>query len=311
MSIPDVCLGRDYPGAGGVAGGAGPNGPVSNLAGGSGASSGSGWPMIMAMTNMRKVYTIELRDSLCGGGPVDLTGVAQVKFIAKEWPTAPETYIDKAMSIDTPVTDGHVSMTLTPSNLQYAGIWPAAVVCLNASSEVTAEYKCYLYVQQSYTVAGQTAQTTQPLQLHDIRLAMRDTCPEFNTLLDDLEFSDVEIMYALVRPVEEWNETSPDLSESGYSYTQNTFPWREHWRRATIGYLLQAAAFRYARNNLSYSAANLTVADMDKARDYSALSDSMLKEWRTWMTLKKREINTTLCYGGIHSVAFGGRFYYE
>ena len=137
---------------------------------------------------------------------------------------------------------------------------------------------------------------------------MRDVCPEFNTLLEDVEFSDEDIMFAMIRPIREWNETPPDLSGSGGSFTQNTFPWRDYQMRATIGYLLNAAAIHQQRNQFNYSAGGVSIRDKDKATPYLGISERLLGEWREFILLKKKEINANLCYGSVRSISFGSPY---
>jgi len=308
MALPDVCLAGDYSGAGGAAGGAGTDGAPSMGAGGASTSSASGWPFIKLTTKMRKLVTFQLFDTLCGGNPVDLTDVNRATFVAKEWETINEFYITKDMSITDP-SEGTLAMTLVPDDLPYAGIWIAAVILYNVNDEIIGEYKCYLEVELGLTATEEEYQPNRPITIFEIRLALRDTCPEFNTLLEDLQFSDSEIAYSIRRPIDEWNETPPDLSAAGYSFTQNTFPWREHWRRAACGYLLEGAAYHEERNNLQYSAGGVSFNDSDSAPSYIKFAKSIREEWRNWMLTKKKEINMGLCYGSVRSISFSGGYY--
>jgi len=334
MAIPDACLALDYDGAGGFAGGAGPGGasgtdgveavapggavastynsgpaegPLSSYNPGYGAVSAS-WPYIMLVQGMRRDIYIQLKDSVSGGPESDLTDVHSVKLVAKEWMNAPETYLTKDCVVVS-AAEGLLKIRFKPSNLTLAGIWPAAVICYNSADELIAQYRAYLYVQPSLTDIGTGVSTTYPLQPHEIRMEMRDACPAANSLLEDVEFSDLEIFYNIQKPIEEWNETPPDLSDAGASYTQNTFPWRHAWRRATVGYLLRTAAIWQERNNFNYSAGGLSVKDKDKGQPYMAISERLIGEWRDWVMHKKAEINQGLCYGSMNSAAFLGNGY--
>jgi hypothetical protein len=129
-----------------------------------------------------------------------------------------------------------------------------------------------------------------------VRLYLRDT-PADNTLLDDVEFSSVEIMAALRRPVDIWNETTPCL----INYTPATFPWREHWMQAAVGYLMQTASYHYYRNELSYSSGGLSAADKDKGRTYQEMAKQNIDNFKQWMMRKKIEINMDMGYGTLGS----------
>jgi hypothetical protein len=142
-----------------------------------------------------------------------------------------------------------------------------------------------------------------PITIPEIRMALLDYgCS--NTLLDDVEFTDAEIMFAIRRPIDRWNETTPNL----ILYTPATFPWREHWMICTIGYLMRSAAHKYRRNNLTYQAAGLNVNDMDKFSEYEQVAALRVKEYDDWMRNKKIEINVSQGVGTLGSAY--GRYWY-
>lgn len=305
MPIPDACLFANYPGSGGVAGGAGPEGAVSSQAGGKGVYNG-GVPFLSVVTGSNATLTIELKTQVDGGDPVDLSGVDHVQFVAKEMPFTPEYYVNQGATI-VDGTGGVVSVTLTPDQLKYAGIWPASLITCstpatsNTPGEIIEEFSCWLYVKRSLT---SLIDDNRPITIPEIRMALRDTSPSYNTLLEDLEFSDEEIVYAMMRPIEEWNEGTPHLEQ--YTYTPGTFPFRENWRKATIGYLLKTAAYHYQRNYVPYSAAGVSFDDKNKARQYFETGEQALNEWRQFVLSKKRELNMGLCFGVIGSRSFYG-----
>ena len=328
MPIPDVCVWGETvagPGAptgsdGGTPVGPGDNpadehntgpaeGPLSNYLPGSGTVT-TGWPELMLTSYMRKTLYVKLLLNNCDQEtPSDLSDVDHVRFIAKEWLQAPEQYMRKDCEIvDGP--NGLLKISFEPDDLPFAGIWPSAFLCYNKDDEVIAHYNAYLYVRANYDMVGKTNKMLAPVTIHEVRLAMRDMCPEANTLLEDLEFSDEEIIYAIQRPIFEWNETPPDLGDSGYSFTQNTFPWHEHWLRGTMGYLLISASVSQARNQFDYSAGGISIKDKNKMPAYQRLGQQFLQEWREWILLKKKDINMTLCYGGVYSVSFGSPYPY-
>lgn len=142
-----------------------------------------------------------------------------------------------------------------------------------------------------------------PITIPEIRMALMDfECS--NTLLDDVEFSDAEIMFAIRRPIDRWNETTPNL----ICYTPATFPWREFWMIATVGYLMRAAAHKYRRNHLTYQAAGMSVSDMDKFNEYEKVAALRIEEYDNWMKNKKIEINVAQGFGTLGSAY--GRYWY-
>lgn len=142
-----------------------------------------------------------------------------------------------------------------------------------------------------------------PITIAELRMALMDYACS-NTLLDEVEFTDSEIMFAIRRPIDRWNETSPNV----IAYTPATFPWREHWMICTVGYLMRAAAHKYRRNNLTYQAAGLNVADMDKFNEYEKVAALRVEEFDKWMMNKKIEINVSLGVGSLGS-AYGRAWY--
>lgn len=299
MAIAPVCLMNDYSGAGGVAGGGGPLGAASTSATGKGVSN-YGIPFLMGTTNTAATYSFQLLDKVTNGAAYDLTHVTSVRFIAKETMDAGAQYINKAMTV-TDDEEGLVELSLAATDLKWAGIWTAAVVCYTGEVAV-AEFKAYLEVawgiaHDTYKQGGHPV----PLGIFSVRMALRDFSAEYNTLLEDLEYSDQEILFAMQRPVDEWNDTPPAITQ----YTLVTFPWREMHLKATCGYLLQTAAHHYSRNSMNYSAGGVSIQDKAKAQEYLIQAKDLLTEWRRNLKLKKRELNTELCYGTVRSSAYG------
>lgn len=126
-----------------------------------------------------------------------------------------------------------------------------------------------------------------PITISEIRLAIRDMCPEINFLIDDVEFKDEEVAWAIRRPIEYWNETPPPVAQ----FTPSNFPYRYYWLDAAIGELLVLAATWMHRNSLDYSAAGLSVRDMAKWGDYMRMGQERKAGWKEWVQNKKLEIN--------------------
>lgn len=132
-----------------------------------------------------------------------------------------------------------------------------------------------------------------PLTIAEIRLALRD-CPSGNFLIDDYEYSDKEIFYAIRSIVDMWNETPPPVA----TFTYTNFPFRYHWVQGTIGKLLRVAGRQKLRNWLPYSGGGVSVNDQSVWSSYHQLGDQYLKEFKEWMMAKKIEINIAGAFGG-------------
>lgn len=131
-----------------------------------------------------------------------------------------------------------------------------------------------------------------PLLIPEVRLAMldlggQDNGAPFSNLLDDTEFTDVDIIFAQRRVVQLWNETPPPVG----SYTPQNFPYRYHWLEATVGHLLLMSAQRYSRNRLAYQAGGIAIDDQSKANEYAQMGQEKIDRFLHWMRNEKARIN--------------------
>jgi hypothetical protein len=147
-----------------------------------------------------------------------------------------------------------------------------------------------LSVERSLFAANRVTRDNNlgPVTINEIRLSIMDSSPSENTLLDDLEFSDVQIGQAITEPIRIWNEMLPDLKRE---FTTRDFPWRSAWLSAIAGKLHLMAANHYRRNLLKGSAGGIQSADKDKEREYMAEGQRLMQEYKDWAANKKVAIN--------------------
>ena len=120
-------------------------------------------------------------------------------------------------------------------------------------------------------------------------MSLRDSEGTDNFTLDNVEFGDEQIAMAIARPVELWNTETPTIRPT---YTTVTFPFREQWLRATIGFLCEIAAQGYRRDTgLVDNAGGVSVKDKDKEVPYAREAERRITEYRMFMLHKKNEIN--------------------
>ena len=293
-----ICIPENSGGKGGVAGGAGAAGQASQSATGAGAN-GYGWPVIELVTGMTTTQTVQLTTDTSGEIASDMTNIKKVVF--KAWPSM-VSHNDE-ISIDCAFDEsGHVSVTFTPEIVNYRnGVWYAEFECYNNDDQLVRSHRAYLCIRK-----GMEGSTDGPhtITAMDVRLAVMDTSPEANQLLDDLEFSDMMIYHAVERCIDEWNETPPELARV---YDATTFPYREHLIKGAVGYLMQAIAYRYTRNRMAYSAAGLTMDTNDKGPQYIQLANIARGEWKAFVAAKKTEHNMSECFGTFDLPYFGTR----
>lgn len=143
--------------------------------------------------------------------------------------------------------------------------------------------------------------TDGPPSLGEIRTYLRDTLAE-NTLWKELEYPDVDIIHAMLRPVEQWNETPPDVGR----FNGRNFPWRYHWIRAIVAELLFSVALWYERNRLPAQHGGITVDPRARFQSYMTVAQSLRQEWKEFMMFQKAVINARQMMGSVGSAY--GRF---
>lgn len=241
------------------------------------------------------------------GDPIDLTklgvpdptvtceGSSSSSFAQADNILCPRIFIRESFTANTILVDkqgeitqdnpGRVRFVLNETDLKFAGMYTAEVIFERGGRRVHA---MPLFIGIEPSASSLLAALSPALTISWIRMMLRDTCPEANFLLDEVEFSDTEIAFALRHPIDEWNETPPPVNEI---FTPKTFPFRNFHSRAAIGELLILAGSWYMRNHLSYSAAGVSVNDRDKAQAYLSLGERYRSEWKEWVLNKKIELN--------------------
>lgn len=237
-----------------------------------------------------------LRDKL--GRPVDITGA--LAEIDGE-PGCVEVRIRNALSgsancytlnadvID--ATNGVVQFSLPAKVRDNACLYSVELAVRDGAGAIMFSRKGLLSVERG--LYGDTGSMLKgALTLEEIRMELRDRTEE-NDLLRDVEFDDVELLYAITSPIRYWNEIPPDVAR----YSACNFPYHGHWLRATCGHLLRVAANWYERNRIQGTGGGLSLDDRNKMQQYTALSRQYLSEWELFVERKKIEINAAGCYG--------------
>lgn len=290
-----ICIAENSGGKGGIAGGAGANGQASQVAIGNG-SADYGYPVIECVTGMTATYNIQLTKDYNGEIKSDLSKIDRVEFVAR--PTM-RTGDHREILVPCRFTaDGQVTLNLTPAEVDYnEGVWYAEFLCWEDTSNsesdslLTHDYRAYLCIRKGTRGSHAGPHTVTPM---DVRLALMDTSPEANTLLDDLEFSDMMILNAVERAIDEWEETPPVLARH---FNATNFPFREHLIKGAVGYLLQSVMYRYMRNQMRYQAGGVTLDKNDKGNVYLQLAAQAIGEWRAFVASQKTSMNMNECFG--------------
>jgi hypothetical protein len=161
-------------------------------------------------------------------------------------------------------------------------------------SEARLSYPFYVEVTPSL---AWSARREMPLTIAEIRMWLRDNSPEDNFLLDEVEFKDSEIMAAIRRGVDLWNETPPMMQR--YHYTAANFPYRSAWIDVTIGFLKSSAYHWFLRNHLQYNAGGVAIDDKNKWQAYRQDAMEAKDRYVNWMKDVKPQLNAGQAWGGV------------
>ena len=74
------------------------------------------------------------------------------------------------------------------------------------------------------------------------------------------------------------------------------FPYRYHWRLATVGELMIMVGTWLQRNNLDYSIAGLTVKDSARWPEYMKMGEVKKQEYKEWTKEEKIALNIASGY---------------
>jgi hypothetical protein len=219
-----------------------------------------------------------------------------VQFVASEYQGQTLPSASVTCDIASP-PDGHVTVDLDPTSFTKPGVYLAELQMIK-DGVLEHVYKMYVDAQASlaWRING-------PLSIAEVRLWARDSYPEDNFLLDEVEFKDSEIVAAIRRAVDIWNTTPPMLQR--YMYTPSNFPFRSQWLDLTIALLYDIAARSYLRNHLPYKAAGIGVDDKNKFSQYKQLSAEALTKFQSWTKDIKLQLNAQQCWGR-SNIGFSG-----
>lgn len=213
--------------------------------------------------------------------------------------TAVETMVadDAIMEVTCTVTDadaGTISVPVTTTDVPTPGIYLGEFTVYDASDNVLRRFRCYVEITGAYT----ETQTIAPLTIAEIRAAIRDRCGEDNPLLEMTEFSDGEIIMAMRRPVDWWNETVP-AGVDAYSYS--AFPWRYHYLDAVVAELLKTAAYNLIRNRLPLKGGGVVSDPKARGETYLALAKDLQAQWKDWAVNKIAALNLAQFTGSVRN----------
>ena len=224
------------------------------------------------------IYNSSSSSSSSSGAP--FTGV---RAVVKELPGDSVVWATPDVEVIDAV-NGNVKLVYTAQDTRRAGIFTAELQIWEEGVRRQV-YPFFMIVNPS--LSGSPAHSNQMLSIAEIRMTMRDTDPEGNFLIDELDFKTNEIALMVRRCVDYWNEQPPPVAR----YKPTNFPFRYHLSIAVVAELHKMAAIHKMRGDLPYQAGGLTIQDTIKWQQYRQLGVEMWDRWVDWVKHKKYEIN--------------------
>jgi len=259
-------------------------------------------PVVNYAQSMHGSDTIIVLDT--NGDPLDLTPWAHAAVKVKDRPANNVYYLneflDYGASIPDP-TDGTVTIPFTGAQLTTAGPYYLELLFYLDVAGDPDEYPshivpCYMHVEPSLQSRDEVG-----VRISDVREALKDRAIQDNFLIDDIEFSNAQILWATFKVVETYNNALPPV---GTIYSGSDFAFRSQAIDAVVAELLLIAARNYSRNSLQYSAGNVTIHDKERAKAYLALGGQMSAEFKAWATQIKIGINISAASGAVYNDYF-------
>jgi hypothetical protein len=257
-------------------------------------------------TSLRDIPSVEVDQCTTGsvafnlndpvtGQPIDLsqygigTGSSSsgaftgVRVVLKELPSSNVIWWQTDAEIEN-VNPAKIQIEYTSQDVRRSGVFTAEA---QIWQDGTMRRIFPFFFNVNPSLSGQASQSNYVLSVAEIRMTLRDVDPHGNRLLDELEYSQEEIMLAIRRCVQYWNEKPPPVG----TYTPTNFPYPYHLSIGVSSVLYSMAVHEKLRNDLPYSAGGVTVQDTVKWVQYREMQDRLWSEWRNWVKEKKYQKN--------------------
>ena len=237
------------------------------------------------------------------GGPA---GTAAL--VVREWTDGPVEPDLADLELDAQAADPPAGVLVAPlpaAVVDVAGIYRLVWLVRDAAGRTVLADTALLSVERGpwASTADARAVTCGPPTVGEVRNAVVDTGAADNLRLDDVEFSDDQILQALADPVRTWNEALPAVPPR---YTTRTFPHRGEWLRAAVGHLHVMAATTYRRNRRGVQAAGVADDSLNRDREYLDEGRRLLAEYRDWVLRTKYAASMRRAFGAVGSNYFRG-----
>ena len=225
-----------------------------------------------------------------------------VRVVLKELPSSNQIWWQKDDIEIVSASEGQIKIPYTPHDTRRAGIFTAEA---QIWQDGTMRRIFPFFFSVNPSLSGQPSDSNYVLSIAEVRMTLRDVDPYENKLLDELEYTQEEIMLAIRRCVQYWNEVPPPIG----TYTPSNFPYPYHLSIGVAGILYSMAVHQKLRNDLPYNAGGLTVQDTVKWVQYREMQDRLDTEWKSWVKAKKYQKNIEGAFMTLGSGYAYDRFY--
>ena len=202
-----------------------------------------------------------------------------------------------AQQIPLEITDqenGRVCFSLPSWLAMCPGIYQMEWNIINADGNTAIIDNALLSVEPTLAMRKPGRLPSGPLTLAAIRTRLRDY-PGLNEYWGEREFSDQEILTAILDPIYYFNEALP----SSITFSPANFPFRFHWIEAVVSRLLQMSGTWYMREERAISYADSkTDSNKGKAREYLEVAEMLWQKYQQFVGMQKMRIHWS---GGSHS----------
>ena len=202
-----------------------------------------------------------------------------------------------AINVEAEITDaenGTVRVIVPPLVSQSPGLHRAEFGFYRRGS-LKIVGRALLSVEATSFIGAAAFATAGAPTINEIRSQLVDTAAD-NLRLENVEFSDDQIVEALRWPLRDFNEKSPRLNQQ---FNSRNFPWRAQWIDAAIGRLYQSAAAWYRRNKIGGNGGGLSLNELDRDVPYMQAAQMHLQQWNAFRDSKKVELNGQGWYGSV------------
>lgn len=239
-----------------------------------------GMPGLVLTSGMLNKFTVELKDSPSSASHRKISAVDMILTI-RDLPALHIVRL-KADPVVIPPDSTCVDVGLSVPGCMPRGYYQLHCVFRDEAQQPVNVYQGWLCVDKAVDPKPDHYMT-----LDSVRMQFADICEDDNKLLESVEIGTGDIIEAVNRAIQQWNNRGPVLN----NYTGASFPYPEVLRCGTIFMLMQSLWTFLERNRMTYQSGGVTV-DLERRADaVKQLIAVYQRQWIDGMSQMKNEEN--------------------